>query len=338
MKRIVKRRFSMAGTIGFFTLIAVGSGAEALAGELTIPNTFMAGETALASEVNENFTAIKTEMDDNVSGINTNSANIASKVDRAGDTMTGDLIVNGNVGIGTTSPPTSPQGKLNIAAADIRTALIIDTYAEFEASSSEIWFRRSNTDTLGTKTETIDGNRLGEIVFWGVDNSSEFGVGAIIEARQNGASGADRVPGDLYLYTYDIPNQPNIDQMVLHHTGNIGIGTASPTFPLEMASGAHVTTGGVWTNASSREYKDDITGLELQEALKTLQGLEPVKYKYKGTEDERHVGFIAEDVPDLVATKDRKGLSPMDIVAVLAKVVQQQQKEIEELKSRLTTH
>ncbi len=44
------------------------------------------------------------------------------------------------------------------------------------------------------------------------------------------------------------------------------------------------------------------------------------------------MGFIAEDVPELVATKDRKGLSPMDIVAVLTKVVQRQQKEIEELK------
>ena len=37
------------------------------------------------------------------------------------------------------------------------------------------------------------------------------------------------------------------------------------------------------------------------------------------------MGFIAEDVPDLVATKDRKGLSPMDIVAVLTKVLQEQQ-------------
>jgi hypothetical protein len=37
-------------------------------------------------------------------------------------------------------------------------------------------------------------------------------------------------------------------------------------------------------------------------------------------------------VPELVATKDRKGLAPMDIVAVLTKVVQEQQKTIEELK------
>ena len=69
--------------------------------------------------------------------------------------------------------------------------------------------------------------------------------------------------------------------------------------------------------------------------MATLKELAPVKYAYKVDPSERHVGFIAEDVPDLVATKDRKGLSPMDIVAVLAKVVQDQQKTIDDLNKRL---
>jgi len=50
-----------------------------------------------------------------------------------------------------------------------------------------------------------------------------------------------------------------------------------------------------------------------------------VAFTYKTGAGEQHIGFIAEDVPDLVATKDRKGLSPMDIVAVLTKVVKEQQ-------------
>lgn len=41
------------------------------------------------------------------------------------------------------------------------------------------------------------------------------------------------------------------------------------------------------------------------------------------------MGFIAEDVPELVATKDRKGMSPMDVVAVLTKVVKEQQEAIQ---------
>ncbi len=119
--------------------------------------------------------------------------------------------------------------------------------------------------------------------------------------------------------------------------GNVGIGTTSPTLgPLQMGSGAYVTSGGVWTDASSRAYKQDIAPLGLDKAMKTLTGLQPVTFRYKRAPDEQHVGFISEDVPKLVVTKDRTGLSAMDIVAVLTKVVQQQQKEIETLKQEVS--
>ena len=99
---------------------------------------------------------------------------------------------------------------------------------------------------------------------------------------------------------------------------------------LSMVNGASCTAGGVWTNGSSREYKENISALSSEEAMETLDGLSPVKFNYKADQTETYVGFIAEDVPDLVATNDRKSLSPMDIVAVLARVVQEQQKTIED--------
>jgi len=104
---------------------------------------------------------------------------------------------------------------------------------------------------------------------------------------------------------------------------------------LQLASGAHVTPGGVWMDASSRNYKQDITNLSFDDAVKTLRGLEPVRYSYKNNQSERHLGFIAEDVPDLVASLDRKSLSSMDIVAVLTRVVQQQQQMIEKLDNEI---
>src|SRR5208337_3229815 len=72
-----------------------------------------------------------------------------------------------------------------------------------------------------------------------------------------------------------------------------------------------------------------------EEANNALDGLSPVKYNYKADKAEKHVGFIAEDVPALVATNDRKGLSPMDIVAVLTKVVQEQKSTIAELSKKV---
>ena len=77
--------------------------------------------------------------------------------------------------------------------------------------------------------------------------------------------------------------------------------------------GGPCDTGGIWIDASSRDYKDNIEALTTEEALGAIKELNPVKYAYKTDGTEKHVGFIAEDVPELFATKDRKGLSPMDI-------------------------
>ena len=127
----------------------------------------------------------------------------------------------------------------------------------------------------------------------------------------------------------------NVQRAIIDFQGFLGLGVAAPAFPIDHSSGAHLTAGGVWTNASSRAFKQDISNLDSTEAMATLKNLQPVKYSYKIDPTEHHVGFIAEDVPDLVATPDRKSLSPMDIVGVLTKVVQQQQSTIDDLKARI---
>jgi len=127
----------------------------------------------------------------------------------------------------------------------------------------------------------------------------------------------------------------NVERMIISNLGFVGLGVAVPAFPIDHSSGAHLTAGGVWTNASSRSFKNDIRNLDATAATETLKNLQPVTYTYKVDPSEHHVGFIAEDVPELVATPDHKSLSPMDIVAVLTKVVQEQQSTIDTLKTRL---
>ena len=127
----------------------------------------------------------------------------------------------------------------------------------------------------------------------------------------------------------------SVDRITIDGDGNVGIGRQRPTQPLQMASGAHVTAGGVWTNNSSKKDKENIADLTAEEALKVLAALEPVRFNYRADSADEYIGFIAEDVPDLVASKDRQGLSAMDIVAVLTKVVQAQQEQIDELEAQL---
>jgi hypothetical protein len=119
-----------------------------------------------------------------------------------------------------------------------------------------------------------------------------------------------------------------------YFAGNIGIGR-NPSYPIHASSGAYLSTAGVWTDASSREYKENIRDLTEEDAMAVLKDLKPSRFNYKADASDEYLGFIAEDVPDLVATEGRKGLSPMDIVAVLTKVVQKQQQEIDELKNLL---
>ena len=124
------------------------------------------------------------------------------------------------------------------------------------------------------------------------------------------------------------------NSLVIDASGRIGLGVASPSYQIHHSSGARLDAG-VWVDASSRTFKQDIHNLDRDAAFDALRELQPVTFAYKSKPTDTHVGFIAEDVPQLVARPDRTGVAPMDIVAVLTKVVQEQQKTIADLKTRL---
>lgn len=127
----------------------------------------------------------------------------------------------------------------------------------------------------------------------------------------------------------------SVDRITIDRDGNVGIGVARPEYPLEMANGAFVSAGGAWTNRSSRADKENIEDLSADEALAAVLALEPVSFNYKAERGEDYVGFVAEDVPALLAVGDGKSLSSMDIIAALTRVVQEQQRRIEALEAKL---
>ena len=104
----------------------------------------------------------------------------------------------------------------------------------------------------------------------------------------------------------------------------------SVKFRFSSGTPAQLTSAGVWTDASSRAFKNNIQLLSTSDAMAALQKLTPVRFYVNGSTDEQ-VGFIAEDVPALVATEGRQGVAPMDVVGVLAKVVQEQQAQLQQL-------
>ncbi len=206
---------------------------------------------------------------------------------------------SGNVGIGTSNP----QGQLHISG-----------------SSGGDVFSGMGPDLLA-----------GPAFNFGYAGSS-FGLGSgFFNARP--AAGTVAPNPALYFMTN------NIERMVVDNVGQIGVDLDTtpldgfdPQHPIHAEqSGARLTAAGVWTNASSRALKAGIEPLTLAEASAALGALEPVKFHYRVEPTDSQVGFIAEDVPDLVATPDRTTLAPTDIVGVLTRVVQDQQRVLEEL-------
>ncbi len=100
----------------------------------------------------------------------------------------------------------------------------------------------------------------------------------------------------------------------------------------------NVKVGGTISQASSAALKDDVSELSGEQALDALDELKPVTFRYKADPSQRrNVGFIAEEAPELVSHEQRDRLGAMDIVAVLTKVVKEQQALIRELSAQVDT-
>lgn len=77
------------------------------------------------------------------------------------------------------------------------------------------------------------------------------------------------------------------------------------------------------------------------QATDVLNDLTPMLYRYSDTEDGKtyvsrsKIGFNPSELPELVTAPDGKGYRPLDIIALLTRVVQEQQATIDDLQSRL---
>jgi hypothetical protein len=95
-------------------------------------------------------------------------------------------------------------------------------------------------------------------------------------------------------------------------SGNVGIGTTSPSYTLHVVGTAGLSTGTAWTNASDRRLKD-IHG-DYEYGLNEILKLHPVRYSYKKDNplglpsDFNKTGFIAQEVekviPDAVSKRE----------------------------------
>jgi len=226
-------------------------------------------------------------------------------------TDSGTLILptaTGMLGIGTATP----GDLIDVVGDNITTTLRLTKYGGNPGAN----FRAAG-GTLASPTQVLANSLLGGFTAAGYTNAGAFGGNTV----------------GIYFYATD--NFTAADQGTYLEIRTTAAGTTANS-PKVIFNDGGMTLYGVVTTLSSRKFKDNISELPADKAIDALRNLEPVTFNYKFDKTQQHVGFIAEDVPSLVATTDRRGISEMDIVGVLTKVVKEQDKTIESLSEKLS--
>ncbi|MFZ2038494.1 MAG: tail fiber domain-containing protein [Minisyncoccia bacterium] len=165
---------------------------------------------------------------------------------------------------------------------------------------------------------------IGELIYGGTSGvGTKLTVGLAGQMLRSGGAGADlawstttypgttvanqillstatnTVAGDPGL-TYDVNAGvlsvgTSTEVFTVLNNGNVGIGTTTPEHLLILAGGAY-SDGSTWTDASSRDLKENFTALDKIEILNKIADLDITKWNYK-TEatSTTHIGPVAED-------------------------------------------
>jgi hypothetical protein len=248
------------------------------------------------------------------------------------------LDASGNVGIGTTSPAdTNSFGR----SLDIRSS-----------TGAAAYFRDSD-----------DATKYSVAGFFGADSNAYYGSWGTSTGVLFYSSGAERAridsSGNLLVgtttNTYSDKAIINGGLTVFGSQFNVAPGSDfefvqrsafKMSFYVNAATVvANLSITGVWTNASDARYKENIT--DSPYGLATVMALKPRAYNLINLTDKPQIGFIAQEVIDVVpevvesvhnsvTNEDRYTLSYGNMVAVLTKAIQEQQALITSLTARIT--
>lgn len=149
--------------------------------------------------------------------------------------------------------------------------------------------------------------------------------------------------GNSMLNIYDAAAA--VDRVVLNSSGNVGIGTTTPTDLLSVNGSASKLGGGSWAVFSDERLKK-IKG-RFNTGLNAVMQLQPIRYEYQANNalglksGGEYVGFgaqaVKEIIPEAVSTTDSGYLMVNNdpIIWTMLNAIKEQQKEIEQLKTEV---
>ena len=113
----------------------------------------------------------------------------------------------------------------------------------------------------------------------------------------------------------------------------VSSGTANP---IEHSSGAHLTAGGVWTNASDANLKENFRPVDGAELLEKIEELPVSEWNYKVESDAvTHIGPTAQDFQKVFGVGENdKSISTIDPSGIALAAIKELSKQNRELKDQ----
>jgi hypothetical protein len=109
-----------------------------------------------------------------------------------------------------------------------------------DSTANGLLFIKSRSATVGTNTVVQSGDALGNIVWRGGDGTNYINAAAI-QAWVDGTPGTNDMPGRITFSTTADGSSSITERMRIDSSGNVGIGTSSPAFKLDIVASANAS-------------------------------------------------------------------------------------------------
>jgi hypothetical protein len=159
---------------------------------------------------------------------------------------------SGRLLVGTSSARSVGAGSFGVFEVE-RAGIAIAKITTNENSSEPSYFilGKSRGTTTGGSAVVQSGDRLGEIRFAGGDGTDLISLGASIQAAVDGTPGTDDMPGRLVFNTTADGAASPTERMRITSSGNVGIGTVTPSSKLHVAGDLTMSSATVATSATA---------------------------------------------------------------------------------------
>jgi len=254
-------------------------------------------------------------------------------------TATGNVAASGNVGIGVTNPTNRLNVASNVNLAATLSGVRTSAQIAVSGASGNLYIGNTysggsiiqSTDTNAASATTLFLNPLGGSVSFGTNTWHTSSEG---RNRLHFGNNATTFYGTGDKHVFRSP--ADADLLTINSSGNVGIGTATPTERLHV-SGNILATLNV-TAYSDVRVKTNIVEIDSPlEKIKNMRGVYYNRTDDSNTSPARHVGVIAQEVervlPEVVLTDSseakNKSVAYGNIVALLIEGMKAQQSTIE---------